>query len=201
MTSKKHLVLDQDVHEALSQRRELTGMPIGRIGNGILRSHIHAALHERLLGEELVQGGHISWQQYERILENVDRRARSGRSSGTAPVERVGQSEFIAGSWQIETLLDSPVGAFQLLECWARDPHLHPLSQHAHAAEEYLIGLGGRCIVVMRGIPMILTKGCVFRIPERVIHSATPLGEDTHLLAIMVPGVPEYCVGRPPTDI
>ena len=196
MPSRKHLVLDQDVHEALSQRREMTGVPIGQLGNKILRSHILSSLCERLMGEELVQRGHVSWEEYESILESVDRRARSRRSIGPAPVERVGEREFIAGSWEIHNLFESPVGAFQLLESWARDPHMHPLSQHAHAGEQYVVVLEGRCIVVMKGIPSILTKDCVLRVPSGVTHSATPLDADSHLLIVMVPGAPEYSPGK-----
>ena len=192
MASKKHLVLDQDVHQSLSKRREMTGLPIGRIGNAILRSHMRAARHERLVGEELVRRHHVSCEEYKAVLESVERRVRDGRGSGTPYAERIGECEFLAGSWEIHNLFESPVGAFQLLECWTRDSDMRPLSQHAHAVEQHVIVLEGRCIVIMKGIPSILTKDCALRIPAEVTHGVTPLDEDCHLLAVMTPAAPEY---------
>ncbi|MBN1858778.1 hypothetical protein JW848_06190, partial [Candidatus Bipolaricaulota bacterium] len=156
MTPRKHLVLDEDVHEALSHRREMTGLPISQIGNAIVRAHIAASFAEDLLGDELVKMGRITKDEYRRLLEKTDRRLRDEFRPGAAAIERIAPGRFTAGSWEFQNVWQSPVGAFQLLEVWARDALQRSMTQHTHAADEYLISLAGRCFVVLGGVPLTL---------------------------------------------
>jgi len=189
---RKHLVLDEDIHEALSDRREMTGLPISQIGNAILRAHIGSTSLEQLLRERLIESGQITAEEYEQVLEDVERRLREEYRPGAAPIERVAPGQFIAGSWEIVNLLECPTGAFQLLEVWARDALQHPMTQHAHEADEYIISLAGRCLVAIGGIPFTMTKGCVLQIPSGAPHSSTPMDSECHLLVIVAPAAPEY---------
>lgn len=192
MTPRKHLVLDEDVHEALSHRRDMTGLPISQIGNAIVRAHIAASLAEDLFGAELVKMGRVTKEEYRQLLEKTHRKLRDEFRPGTAGIERTARGRFTAGSWEIQNLWESPVGAFQLLEVWARDTLQRPITQHTHTADEYLVSLAGRCFVVLGGIPFTLTAGSVLRIPAGAAHTATPLDEQCHLLTVVVPAVAEY---------
>lgn len=198
MAPRKHLVLDEDVHEALSHRREMTGLPISQIGNAIVRAHIAAPLLEHLIGEQLVKAGRVTEEEYAETLEQADRKLRKEFKAGAAPVQRVSPGRFTAGSWELLTVFESPVGAFQLVEVWARDALQRPFTQHMHDADEFLISIAGRCFVVMGGVPLTLTTGCVLRVPAGAAHSATPLDDQCHLLAVVTPAVPEYSTQATP---
>lgn len=191
---QKHLVLDEDVHEALSQRRDLTGLPISRVGNAILRAHISSTLQEHLLGDYLIQNGYISPEEYAAALHQVDRKMHEQYRPGSVPLKCVERGRFVSGSWEILNLYEESSGMFQLLEAWSRDDLQRPMVQHVHSSEEYLISLKGRCLVVMSGTPLTLTKDCSLRIPSGVPHSATPLDEQCHILVLASPMLPEYSV-------
>ena len=170
----------------------MTGLPISQIGNAIVRAHIAASRAEDFLREELIKMGHLTDQEYQQALEQANRRLRDEFRPGAAGIERIAPGRFTAGSWEIQNLWESPVGAFQLLEAWARDALQRSITQHTHAADEYLISIAGRCFVVLGGVPLTLTGGTVLRIPAQAAHTATPLDEQCHLLTVVVPAVPEY---------
>ncbi|TFH09941.1 MAG: hypothetical protein E4H08_04710 [Candidatus Atribacteria bacterium] len=192
MSPQKHLVLDEDVHQALAQRREMTGLPLGHLGNAILRGHIASSFLENHLGKHLVDEGLITAEQYQRALEYADRKVRAEFRPGTAPIEQTAAGTFISGSWESRTIFEDPVGAFQLLEVWVRDALQQPMAQHAHDADEYIVSLGGRAFFIMNGVPATLLKGNMLQIPAGVTHIAMPVSEDCHLVAMIMPAVPEY---------
>lgn len=192
MAPTKHLVLDEDVHKALIQRREMTGLPISHLGNAILRGHIAATLLENLLGQHLIDKGFISTEQYQEVLEQVDHDVRARFRPGIAPIEQSEDGKLISGSWEIENLFEDPMGSYQLLEVWTRDALQQPMSQHVHDADEYIISLGGRTLFIMSGVPFTLTKGNMLQIPSGAPHSAFPMSTDCHLLTMVMPAVPEY---------
>jgi mannose-6-phosphate isomerase-like protein (cupin superfamily) len=192
MTTRKHLVLDDDVHEALTLRRDMMGFPIKQIGNGILRSHISASLFTEFLGEKLTEMGCVTKEQFQDVLQHVDRRLKDERRAGAPPLTRLPNGHFVSGSWEIKTLFEDPVGSFQLLEAWARDGFQNSMTQHIHDSEEYLIALSGRCFVVMGGTPFTLTSPSGLRISAGAPHSATPLDRECRIAILVTPSVPEY---------
>lgn len=192
MPTQKHLVLDDDVYGALLGRKDLTGRPISRIGNSILRAHIAAAHLEDLIGKELVETGRISQDEYREVLHQALTELRRSFQPGRAPVEVSADGRMVSGSWEIENRFRSEDGSFQILECWARDSLQQPMGQHTHDADEYLIALNGSTLFVMSGLPFTLVKGNVLQVPARAEHSAVPLDSDCHLLAVTVPATVEY---------
>ncbi len=190
--TRKHLVLDDDVYRALLDRREMTGLPISRLGNAILRSHIAAVLLEDLLGKKLVEAGRLSEGEYRDVLEQALGELRRSFLPGHVPVEVMANGRLISGSWVIQSLLCPSDGSFQLLECWARDSLQQPMEQHSHDADEYIISMSGRSHWVTGGVPVVLRKGNMLQIPAGAIHSATPLDPECHLLVATVPATPEY---------
>ncbi|MFC2083347.1 cupin domain-containing protein [Candidatus Bipolaricaulota bacterium] len=192
MAPTKHLVLDEDIHKALMQRREMTGLPISQLGNSILRGHIAATLLENLLGQHLIDKGFISTEQYQEVLEQVDHDLRDRFRPGTVLIEQSEDGNLISGSWEIKNLFEDPIGSYQLLEVWVRDALQNPISQHAHDADEYIISLGGRTLFIMSGVPFTLIRGNMLQIPSGAPHSAFPMNTDCHLLVMTMPAASEY---------
>jgi mannose-6-phosphate isomerase-like protein (cupin superfamily) len=192
MPTRKHLVLEDDVYEALVGRTQLSGLPIGRLGNAILRAHIGSALLESFVCHRLVEMGRVTEDEYRGVLDEAAQTLRRSFLPVSPPVDRGEGEELISGSWAIQNVYSPPEGAYQLLEVWAKDNLQRPMGQHAHAADEYVIGISGKTMFVMNGIPCTLRPGGIFQIPSGSVHSATPLGADSHLLVLVVPAVPEY---------
>ena len=192
MPTRKHLVLEDDVYEALLGRKDLTGLPIGRIGNSILRGHIAAVLLEDLAGKRLVENGHISQDEYREVLREASTELRRSFQPGHVPIEAMADGQLVAGSWGIDNVFSSPDGSFQILECWARDSLQQPMEQHSHDAAEFFIALGGRSLFVMSGLPFTLVPGNMLQVPARAAHSAIPLTADCYLLAVTVPATADY---------
>jgi mannose-6-phosphate isomerase-like protein (cupin superfamily) len=170
----------------------MMGFPISQIGNGILRSHISASLFTEFLGEKLIESGCVTEEQFQYILEHVDRRLRNEQVAGAPPLTRLPNGHLISGSWEMETLFEDPMGAFQLMEAWARDGFQNSMTQHTHDAEQYLIALSGRCLVVMGGTPFTLTSSNGLRVSAGVPHSATPLDKECRIAILVTPALPEY---------
>jgi len=192
VSTRKHLVLEDDVYEALLGRRDMTGLPIGRIGNSILRTHIAAVLLNDLVGKKLVEAGRLSHAEYRDVLHQASEDLHRISRPGYAPVEAAEDGTMVSGSWKFASIHRSDDGSFQLMECWARDALKQPIGQHSHSADEFLIAVGGRCLLVMEGFPFTLVKGNVLRVPAGATHSAVPLDAGCHLLVLTIPATPEY---------
>ncbi len=174
----------------------MTGLPIGKLGNAILRSHIASVHLEELLGKKLVESGRVDREEYQEILEGALRELRDAFTPGHAPVEITASGDMVSGSWEIQSLLRPSDGGFQILECWARDALQRPMAQHSHDADEYAIMLGGRSHWVISGTPIVLQKGNVLQIPAEAVHACLPLDRECHMLVVTVPATPEYSTAR-----
>ena len=192
MPTRKHLVLEDDVYEDLIARREMSGLPLGKLGNAILRAHIRSAIREDMVGHKLVEMGLLSSEEYREILNGVSHGLKHAFAPGSPPLERGEDGVTSSGSWILQSIVSPPGGGFQLIEAWAKDNLQRPMGQHEHPADEYLIGLGGRTLFVLNGVPCTLRKKGIFEVPAGVVHSAMPLSEESHLLILMIPAVPEY---------
>ena len=192
--SKKHLVLDEDVYAALVRRKRFLGTRIGAMGNSILRNHIADTHLKDLICRQLISSGRISEDDYNQALQEATAQIRRSwrRTSTVIPVTHVSSGRMIAGSWEIEDITHPEDRTFQLLECWARDSRHQPMAEHSHEAEEYFVMLSGRALFIMQGQPITITKGNILQIPSNIPHTATPLDEDCHLLALTVPATVEY---------
>jgi len=60
MSAKKHLVLDDDVHEILKERKELTASSIKEIGNSVLRTSIESIFLGDIVARILVEKHKLS---------------------------------------------------------------------------------------------------------------------------------------------
>jgi mannose-6-phosphate isomerase-like protein (cupin superfamily) len=196
MASKKHLVLDDDVYEALRDRKLLLGSHLGSLGNSILRNsiaHIHIS---DAICKSLLESGRISTAEYEEAVKEATRTVQSVRIPRKPPIETLPSGRVVSGSWEIETLSNSPTGSFGILEGWARDSLSRPMGLHTHDADEYLIVISGTTVITMTGLPFTLTKGATLMVPARILHTATPLTNDCHILAITIPATDDFLPER-----
>lgn len=192
MSTKKHLVLDDDVHEILKQRKELTGSSIKEIGNSALRTVIENVFLGDIVSRILVESGKLSEQEYNRVLEQAAVELRRSHDTVGVPVEKTIRGTLVSGSLETRQLFRRSDGAFQVLECWTRDSRSLPMQAHRHSADEFFIALHGRTIITMSGTPYTLQPLSMLQVPSGVVHSVKPLNADCHMLAILVPAVPEY---------
>ena len=192
MPKQKHLVLDNDVHEILKERKELTGSSIKEIGNSVLRTSIESVFLGDIVGRILAKKGKVSEDDYSRALEEASAELRQSQTNIRVPVEPTSKGTLIAGSLETRQLFRRSDGAFQILECWTRDSLKLPMQAHRHAADEFFIVLHGRIIITMSGTPYTLGSLNMLQVPADVIHSVKPLDPDCHFLAVLSPAVPEY---------
>jgi len=192
MSTKKHLVLDDDVHEILKERKELTGSSIKEIGNSVLRTSIENVFLGDIVGRILVEKHKLSEDEYNHALGQASAELRQSQANVRVPVETTSKGTLVAGSLENRQLFRRSDGAFQVLESWTRDSRCLPMQAHRHTADEFFIVLHGRIIITMSGTPYTLGPLNVFQVPAGVVHSVKPLDADCHMLAILVPAVPEY---------
>jgi len=192
MSAKKHLVLDDDVHEILKERKELTGSSIKEIGNSVLRTSIESVFLGDIVARILVEKHKLSEDEYNRALVQASAELRQSQANVRVPVEPTSKGTLVAGSFETRQIFRRSDGAFQVLETWARDSRCLPMQAHRHTADEFFIVFHGRVIITMNGTPYTLGPLNVLQVPAGVVHSVKPLDADCHMLAILVPAVPEY---------
>ena len=192
MSTKKHLVLDDDVHEILKQRKELTGSSIREIGNSVLRTSVESVFLGDIVGRILVKEGKVSEDDYSRALNQASTELRRSQTNLRVPVETSSKGTLVAGSLETRQIFRRSDGAFQVLESWTRDSRQLPMQPHRHAADEFFIVLQGRIVITMNGIPYTLDALNMLQVPAGVVHSVKPLDADCHFLEVLSPAVPEY---------
>ena len=192
MSARKHLVLDDDVHEILKETKDLTGSSIKEIGNSVLRTSVESVFLRDIVGRILVKNGKLSEDDYTRAVEQAVAELEHSQANVRVPVERTSRGTLVAGSWETRQLFRRSDDAFQVLECWTRDFRKAPMQAHRHSADEFFIMLQGRVSVTMSGIPYTLSALNILQVPSGVVHSVKPLETDCHFLTILSPAVPEY---------
>jgi quercetin dioxygenase-like cupin family protein len=192
MSTKKHLVLDDDVHEVLKEKKELIGSSIKEIGNSVLRTSLRNVFLGDILGRTLVEEGLVSEDGFAHALEEASAELRTAQAKLKVAIDTTKKGTLVSGSLETRQLFRRSDGAFQVLECWTRDSRGLPMEAHSHAANAFFIMLQGRMLVTMTGIPYALRPLNVLQVPSGVVHSVKPLDADCHMLAVLIPAVPEY---------
>jgi len=105
MSAKKHLVLDDDVHEVLKQRKELTGSSIKEIGNSVLRTSIESVFLGDIVGRILVEKHKLSEDEYNRALGQACAELRQSQANPRVPVETTSKGTLVVGSLEIKAAL------------------------------------------------------------------------------------------------
>ncbi len=133
MSAKKHLVLDDDVHEILKERKELTGSSIKEIGNSVLRTSIESVFLGDIVARILVEKHRISEDEYSHALGQASAELRQSQANLRVPVQTTSRGTLVAGSLENRQLFRRSDGAFQILEIWTRDSRRLPMQAHRHA--------------------------------------------------------------------
>lgn len=191
-STPKHLVLEDDVHRTLKAKKGLAGLSIREIGNAVLRSSMDREHLPDIVGRILVRMGKLSEDEYRQVLDQASAEAQRTRVDDTLPITRTRGGELVSGSWAMENLATSRSDLFQVLECWARDDHRIPMQEHHHDADEFVIALRGRTLITMDGVPVALGARNMLQIPAGCAHSGTPLDGTAHVVAVVMPPIPEY---------
>jgi len=196
VAADKHLVLDEDVHRKLKQRKKETGLTVREIGNGVLRSVLWRHSLSELIGKKLVDSGAISPQEYARIRGEAVREAAIKLYNTKAAIKVSKRGTIVTGSWEVRGISCSSDGLYQVLEGWARDGRGRPMPPHNHAGDEYFIVLRGRirAIIEEREAELVNAPGCLL-IPGGTIHSVAPLTRDTRSIILLSPPEPAYMIG------
>ena len=192
MSRQKHLVLDDDVHKILSERKELTGSSIKAIGNSILRTSMQDVLLSDIIGKILVEDGLVSEDDVRKAMERASSQSQEVQKQLTVPIAVTKKGTLISGSLETRQLFRRSDGAFQVLESWTRDSRGLPMEAHRHDADEFFIVLQGRILVTMAGVSHTIRPLNILQVPSSIVHSVKPIGADCHLLVVLVPAVPEY---------
>lgn len=192
MSRQKHLVLDDDVHEILKERKELTGSSIKDIGNSVLRASMESVFLGDIVARVLIDKGLVSAEDLELALQEAAAKLQANHATLKVPIETTKKGTLISGSLETRQLFRRSDGAFQVLESWTRDSRGLPMEAHRHDADEFFIVLQGRILVTMAGVPHTMRPLNILQVPSNIVHSVKPIGADCHLLVVLVPAVPEY---------
>jgi len=197
VVADKHLVLDEDVHRKLKQRKKETGLTVREIGNSVLRSVLWRHSLSDLIGKRLVDSGAISAEEYTRIREEAVREATIKLHNTKAAIKVSKRGTIVTGSWEVREISCSSDGLYHVLEGWARDGRGRPMPPHNHEGDEYFIVLKGRisASIEEREMELVKAPGCL-RVPAGAIHSVAPLTRDTRLITVLSPPEPAYLVGE-----
>ena len=127
MAADKHLVLDEDVHRKLKQRKRDTGLTVREIGNSVLRSVLWRQSLSELIGRKLVESGALSAEEYTRIREAALNEAANELYTTEKAIELTEKGTVITGSWEAQERFCLREGLYQIMEAWARDGRAQPM--------------------------------------------------------------------------
>jgi len=190
--SRKHLVLDDDVHAHLTLQKRTTGLSLQEIGNSQLRAGLRPSQLCHLLRTILTEAGQVTPSGYDAALREAASQLQEATTTGKLPIQRTEDGTFVSGSWELREAFRSVGNAFQIMECWARDANRLPMELHAHTADEYIIVLAGTLLLELDRSPVVLEASDHVRIPGQIAHAITPLDRDCHAMKVMIPAEPEY---------
>lgn len=196
MTTRKHLVLDDDVYLKLKRRKARSKFSAKAIGNSLLRSALsHPSLFE-VIGRVLVDMEKLSPEEYKQVVAEAERQIQVVPHRVSEVMKVSERKTFISGSWEWKEIWKSPDEGFQVLECWARDKKKVSIPAHYHREREFVIVLAGRVNIQTETESHILEPGGFFCISPDLMHSAAPLTADARAVAISVPASKEYEIDK-----
>ncbi len=191
MASKKHLVLEDDVYLKLKRRKTQTKLSVKAIGNSILRRALSRPPLPEAIGDKLVKMGKVSKEEYEQAVTEAIKDSQKIPAHVSEIIKPTDRNTFVAGSWEFKELCRSQDGAFQVLECWARDETKTFVQPHSHSEFEYFIVVAGRVQFESEMGNQVLTPTDSLCIPPERLHSNAPLTKDTRALVVSMPAMLE----------
>lgn len=196
LSTKKHLVLDPDVHAKLSTRKRRSNLTIREIGNTMLRSVLSRPSLSEIIGKRLVEAGIVTAEAYERVRAEALQDAAVHIHEPSRVVHWTPRGTFVSGSWEAQETFRSPSGDYQVLEAWARDGREHPMPTHCHKGIEILFVVNGALLATLEDAQAeAILAGSVLRIPATMSHTIAPVARETRAVIVLTP--PEICYTQP----
>jgi len=192
----KHLVLDEDVHRALTKKKTETGINVKDLGNCALRSMLERPLLAEAIGRRVVSSGLLSAEEFEDLRREALGDITTAASDVSSLIRRTKHDTLAAGSWEIEELVRDTARDFQILLVWVKDRQLRPIPLHRHEGSEFLVVLSGAIMISVDAESYVIKAPDCRLIPQGAFHSAAPLDRNTMLLSVLSPPEPAYTVEK-----
>ena len=192
MATRKHLVLDDDIHRALMKQKSETGLHLTDIGNCLLRSLLGGPAVADAVAFKLIESGKLTEEEFRRLREEAVIELRGQIPDVGRFVRHAKHDAFTAGSWQIRQVYCAQDGLFQVLSAEARDTRQRPFPAHSHGSDEFFVVLKGALLVTIgERAEIVNAPGCV-HVSRLTSHSTTPLTGDTLVVGILSPPEQAY---------
>ena len=192
----KHLVLDEDVHRALTKKKTETGINVKDLGNCALRAMLERPLLAEAIGRRIVSSGLLSLEEFEHLRREALGDVTTLSSDVNNLIRTTKRNTLAAGSWEIKELARDTARDFQILLVWVKDRHLRPMPLHRHAGSEFVVVLSGAIMISIDAESCVIKAPDCKLIPQGAFHSAAPLDRNTMLLTILSPPEPGYTVEK-----
>lgn len=180
MTTKKHLVLDHDVHLRLQRRKRELGISIKGIGNSILRTCLdRTAPLLDLVRDELIEMHKITAADYRGAVERVMARvAQQSAIDDAFPLPAEGET-VVSGSWEIECIHHPSSGGVCIYNCTAHNLRKLMTPSHYHKQDMHVLVLSGVVAFYIGTDQRHLSANSGLYIPAGQVHAKVPLTQDT----------------------
>ena len=194
MKPPKHLVLDEDVHRALTKKKTETGINVKDLGNCALRSMLERPLLAEAIGRRVVSSGLLSAEQFEDLQREALGDITALASDVSSLIRSTKHNTLASGSWEIKELVHDTARDFQILLVWVKDRQLRPMLLHRHEGSEFVVVLSGAIMISVDAESCVIKAPNCRLIPQGAFHSAAPLDRNTTLLTVLSPPEPGYMI-------
>lgn len=191
----KHLVLDEDVHRALKNKKSETGVNVKDLGNSVLRSVLERPLLTEAIGRRIVSSGMMSEEEFSELRKEALRDITEPLTKNPSVFQPTAHNTFTSGSWEMRELACDPENQFQIFLMWARDLQFKAIPLHTHEGMEYWVILSGAMMVTVDAETQVLKAPGAQIVPQGASHSSAPLSSETMLIVILTPpnnGLPSW---------
>ncbi|MBE0634829.1 hypothetical protein IH601_02360 [Candidatus Bipolaricaulota bacterium] len=198
MATKKHLVLDHDVHLRLQRRKKDLGMPIKEIGNSILRVCLDKSIPLiEFLRDELVAMGKVTLDEYDAAIKQAMEMASRTYTTDDAFLPSGEEGDAICGSWTIQCLHNLNPDNIRIYCFSTHDMRKLMTPSHYHSQDMHALVLSGVVAFHLETDQHHLSVNSGLHIPAGRVHSKVPLTPDARMLVALVdPGTEDSAASK-----
>ena len=187
MTTKKHLVLDYDVHLRLQRRKKQLGLSIKAIGNAILRICLDKSPSMfALLGDELIGMGRITPDEYNAAIERTLKRAAQIYAADDVFLLSAGEGSVPYGSWELKCLYGPEDDGTRVFSLQTRDKRGLMTPVHCHREDLHALVLSGKVVFQVGADQHVVGANSGIHVPAGQVHATSPLSSSARMLIALV---------------
>jgi len=187
VVSRKHLVLDHDVHLRLLRRKKILGISIRGIGNSILRVCLDKSIPMiEFLRDELVAMGKITPNEYDAAIQRAMKRAAEISRTDDSFLPAGNEGAVVSGSWTIKRLHHLKPGNVRIYDFSVDNMRGLMTPSHYHSQDLHALVLSGVVAFHVGTDQHHLAATSGIHIPAGQSHSGVPLAADTRMLVALV---------------